>query len=112
RILKEAHDDLGHKGIYTICMQLLLRFWWLMIINDIKWYTRTCHECQVHQTQRLHIPPMVPIPGGLFRRVRLDTMMMPKAGGFDRIVQACCMLMLYPEWRMLRKENTKTLSVF
>jgi hypothetical protein len=33
-ILKEVHDDLGHKGIYTTCVRLL-RFWWPHIIKDI-----------------------------------------------------------------------------
>jgi len=38
--------------------------------------------------------------------------MMPKAGGFDRLVHARCALMGYPEWQMLRKENTKSLGAF
>jgi len=112
RILKEAHNDLGHKGVYSICARLLLRFWWPMIIKDIKWYNKTCHECQIRQSRKLHIPPTVPIPGGIFRRAHIDSMMMPKAGGFDRLVHARCALTGYPEWRMLRKENTKSLSAF
>jgi hypothetical protein len=47
RILKEAHDDLGHKGVYTVHMRLLLQFLWPHIIDNVKWYARTCHECQV-----------------------------------------------------------------
>jgi hypothetical protein len=86
RILKEAHNDLGHKGVYLIHARLLLRFWWPMIIKDIKWYNKTCHECQIQQSRKLHIPPTVPIPGGIFRRAHIDSMMMPKAGGFDRLV--------------------------
>jgi hypothetical protein len=39
-------------------------------------------------------------------------MKMPKAGGFKYLVQACCVLTLYPEWHMLYKENTKTLTAF
>jgi hypothetical protein len=88
RILKEAHDDLGHKGVYTTRMRLLLRFWWLHIVEDIKWYGKTCHECQTRQMLKLHIPPTVPIPGGLFRKAHIDTMKMPKAGGFEYLVQA------------------------
>jgi Integrase zinc binding domain/RNase H-like domain found in reverse transcriptase len=112
RILKEAHDDLGHKGVLTIRTRLLLRFWWPMIIDDIKWYNRTCHECQIRQTRKLHIPPTIPVPGGIYRKAHIDTMLMTKAGGFDRIVHARCALTGYPEWRMLRKENTNTLSAF
>jgi hypothetical protein len=112
RVLKEAHDDLGHKGIYTVSARLRLRFWWPRIIEDIKWYGQTCHECQVRQTRRLHIPPIVPIPGGLFRKAHIDTMKMPRAGGYEYLVQARCALTSYPEWRMLRKENTNALTAF
>jgi transposase InsO family protein len=60
----------------------------------------------------LHIPPAVPIPGSIFRRVHIDSMMMPKVGGFDHLVHAWCMLIGYPEWQMLCKENTKSLGTF
>jgi hypothetical protein len=66
QLIKEAHNDLGHKGVYTVRTRLLLRFWWPMLIDDVKWYIRTCHECQIRQTAKIHIPPTVPIPGGLF----------------------------------------------
>jgi len=112
RVLEEAHDDLGHKGIYTISLRLHLCFWWPHIIEDIKWYAKTCHKCQVWQTRKLHIPPTVPIPGGLFRKAHIDTMKMPKAGRFEYLIQACCALTSYPEWRMLRKENTHMLCTF
>jgi hypothetical protein len=106
-ILKEVHDDLGHKSIYTTRIQLLLRFWWPHIVEDIKWYVKTCHECQTRQMCKLHIPSTVATPGGLFRKAHIDTMKMPKVGGFKYLVQARCVLTSYPEWRMLRKENTK-----
>jgi hypothetical protein len=86
RLLEEAHNDLGHKGIYMISSCLYSHFWWLHIIEDIKWYTKTCHECQVQQMCKLHIPPTIPIPGGLFRKVHIDMMKMPKAGGFEYLV--------------------------
>jgi hypothetical protein len=39
-------------------------------------------------------------------------MMMPKVGGFDHLVHVQCTLTGYPEWRMLHKENTKSLGAF
>ncbi|KIK73070.1 hypothetical protein PAXRUDRAFT_74267, partial [Paxillus rubicundulus Ve08.2h10] len=105
RLIKEAHDDLRHKGVFTVCTQLLLRFWWPMLVKDVKWYIRTYHECQIHQTRRLHIPPSVPAIGGLFQKAHIDTMQMPKAGGFCYIIQARWALSAYPEWRMLQAEN-------
>jgi transposase InsO family protein len=38
--------------------------------------------------------------------------MMPKAGGFDQIIHACCALTAYPEWRMLQKESMKIIVSF
>jgi hypothetical protein len=47
-LLKEVHDILGHKKIYAVRMQLLERFWWLFLDQDVKWFVQTCHQCQVH----------------------------------------------------------------
>jgi len=76
-LIREAHDDLGHKGVFSIQTRLLLYFWWPMLVDDVKWYTKTCHECQIRQMKRLHIPPTVPVVGGLFHKVHIDTMVMP-----------------------------------
>ena len=111
-LIEEAHDDPGHKGVFTVRTQLLLRFWWPMLVEDVKWFVRTCHECQIRQSRRLHIPPTVPVIGGLFRKVHLDTMVMPRSAGYQYIVQARCALTAYPEWRMLRSENASTLTSF
>ena len=66
-LIKEAHNDLKHKGVFTVRTQLLLCFWWLMLVKDVKWFVRTCHECQIRQTCRLHIPPTMPVIGILFK---------------------------------------------
>ena len=111
-LIREAHDDLGHKGVFTVRTRLLLRFWWPMLVDNVKWFIQTCHECQVRQTQRFHIPPTVLIIGRLFCKVHINTMLMPHSGGYQYIVQARCALSAYPEWRMLRPENSTTLSSF
>ena len=111
-LIREAHDDLGHKGVFTVRTCLLLRFWWPMLVDDVKWFIWTCHKCQVHQTQCFHIPPTVLIIDGLFCKVHINTMLMPHSGGYRYIVQARCALSTYPEWRMLHSENSMTLSSF
>jgi hypothetical protein len=112
QVLEEVHNDLGHKGIYMISSCLCSCFWWPHIIEDIKWYVKTYHECQVQQTCKLHIPPTIPIPGGLFQKVHIDMMKMPKAGKIEYLIQAHCALTSYLEWCMLRKENTHMLCTF
>ena len=49
-LIKEAHDDLGHKGVFTVHTCLLLRFWWPILVDDMKWFVQTCHKCQIRQT--------------------------------------------------------------
>ena len=50
--------------------------------------------------------------GGLFRKVHLDMMVMPQSASYRYIVQACCALTTYSEWRMLHSENASTLTFF
>ncbi|KIO04672.1 hypothetical protein M404DRAFT_26133 [Pisolithus tinctorius Marx 270] len=111
-LIKEVHDDLGHKGVFMVHTHLLLRFWWPLLVKDLKWYVCTCHECQIQQMQKLHIPPTVPMIRGLFHKAHIDMMLMPKAGGYHYIVQARCALTSYPEWCMLCAENSTMLMSF
>jgi hypothetical protein len=65
-LLKEVHDILGHKKIYAVWMQLLERFWWPFLDQDVKWFIQMCHQCQVRQMRYHHIPPTVAAPTSLF----------------------------------------------
>ncbi|KAJ3555802.1 hypothetical protein NP233_g12120 [Leucocoprinus birnbaumii] len=111
-LIRQAHDDLGHKGIFTTRIRLLNRFWWPYLEQDVRWFIRTCHECQTRLLHRIHIPPTVPTPLTLFRKAYIDTMFMPKSSGYRYIVHARCSLSSYPEFRMLRAENARTLGTF
>jgi hypothetical protein len=59
-----------------------------------------------------HIPPTVATPASLFRKAYIDTMFMPRAGGFRYIIQARCSLSSYPEFRTLRRETGQTIGAF
>ena len=54
----------------------------------------------------------MPVIGGLFWKVHLDTMVMLRSAGYWYIVQARCALTTYPKWWMLRSENTSALACF
>ncbi|KIN98923.1 hypothetical protein M404DRAFT_30891 [Pisolithus tinctorius Marx 270] len=111
-ILRQAHDELGHKGIYSTCMQLLTHFWWPMLEQDVCWYVKSCHKCQICHLDRVHIPPVVAIPEPLFFKAYMDKFLMPKSNGFRYVTQACCSLTSYPEWAMLCTETGKTIGKF
>lgn len=52
------------------------------------------------------------MPASLFRKVYIDTFLMPKSGGYRYVVHARCSLSSYPEWRMLRRETGATIGAF
>ena len=111
-VLQTAHDELGHKGFFTVRTRILDRFWWPMMNNDIHWYIRSCHECQVRQFTKIKIPPTIPTPAPLFARVHIDVMLMPRSGSYRYIVQARDSLSGYPEFRLLNSDNSQAIAKF
>lgn len=112
QLIKTAHDDYGHKGVYSVRVRLAERFWWPMLDEDAKWYVQTCHDCQLRQMRKYHLPPVVAPAAPIFHKVYTDTMLMPPAGGVRYVVQARCSLTSYPEMRALTSETGRTICRF
>ncbi|THH06591.1 hypothetical protein EW146_g9566 [Bondarzewia mesenterica] len=100
-ILTSLHNEVAHKGIYVTTALIALHFWWPMMRQDITWFVRTCHICQLRQMSNILIPLTVATPASLFVKMYMDTMHMPKAGGFKYLVQGRCSISHYPEFCML-----------
>ncbi len=109
-ILRSGHDSAGHRGIWATRQLISERFWWPSMNSDVAWFVKTCHPCQQRQHAQVLIPPVVAPPAPLFAKAYIDTMHMPASNGFHYIVQARCSLTHYPEFRMLRKENAKSIG--
>ena len=109
-ILRASHDEVGHKGFYATNALISLRFWWPLMRTDIHWFVRTCRPCQLRQICNVLIPPVIATPVPLFGKMYVDTMHMPKSGGFRYIVQGRCSLSHFVEFRMLLAETGKTLG--
>lgn len=109
-VMRSVHDDIGHKGFYATRATIMERFWWPHMHSDIVWFIRTCHLCQLRQTRQILIPPVVATPAPLFAKVYIDTMHMPPSSSFKYIVQGRCSLTQYPEFRMLRSENARSIG--
>ena len=112
RLISYAHDELGHKGVFATSRNLLVRFWWPMLNDDVRWYIRTCHQCQVRQTTYFHIPPVVPDIPSIFLRAHIDTFLMPKVGSYRYCVHARCATISYPEGQALTKDSGQALANF
>lgn len=111
-LISYAHDVLGHKGIFATTQSLQVRFWWPEIAKDVRWYVRTCHECQVRQTRYFHIPPVVPSIPSLFRKAHMDTFFMPKIGHYRYVLHARCAMSSWPEARATTSDSKRTIALF
>jgi transposase InsO family protein len=112
KIVRQAHDELGHKGYFSTSRLLTTRFYWPALHTDVRWYVETCHECQTRKVEKVVIPPTIVPPAPLFHKAYIDTMYMEKHGGYIAIVQARCSLTNWVEARMIRKETAETLGRF
>ncbi|KAJ3780537.1 hypothetical protein GGU10DRAFT_233867, partial [Lentinula aff. detonsa] len=104
-VIQECHNRMGHKGVYATLQSIRTQFWWTRMGEDVKWFIRTCHLCQLRQTEKLRIPPVVAEPLGLFSKCYMDVMEMPVSGGFKYIVHSCCSSTAYPEFRKLWRQT-------
>ena len=81
-LLSSVHNGVGHHGFYATNALLSERYWWPAMAQDIAWYIRTCHLCQLRKTQQISIPPIVTSPDPLSAKVYMDTMHLTPSGGY------------------------------
>ncbi len=105
-----VHNDTGHRRFYATNTFVAERYWWPFMGQDIAWYVRTCHLCQIRQTRQIAIPPVVVTPTPIFTKMYMDTMHLTCSGSYAYIVQGHCSLTHYPEFRMLCRETTQSLG--
>ena len=77
---------------------------------NIAWFIKTCHICQLCQTCNILIPPVIVTPAPLFAKMYMDTMHLPKLGGFKYLVQGRCSLTHFPKYHSLCTETGKTIG--
>ena len=109
-VMRQIHDDIGHKAIYASHATIAVQFWWPGMVANVNWYIRTCQLCQIRQTRNVLIPLIIVTPALLFAKIYIDTMHLPPLGLYKYIVQGRCSLTYYPEFRMLQSETAKTIG--
>ena len=111
RMLRAAHDSLGHRGSYATRMLLAERFWWPELERDTHWHVKTCHVCQLRQKTLIQIPRTETHTPSIFQQLHIDTMhMSPPSNGYGYIVHGRCALTSWVEGRPLKNENTKSIA--
>jgi len=112
KILKEIHDELGHRGEWPVWETIRIRFYWPGMRRDVTCYVKSCHDCQLRSTKKMHIPITVSQPTGLFGKVYLDVMKMPLAKGKNWIVACRDDISWIAEGRALASDNGRALASF
>ncbi|EJU00272.1 hypothetical protein DACRYDRAFT_54510, partial [Dacryopinax primogenitus] len=87
-------------------------FFWPNLMEDIKWYLRTCNECQQQQMRHIVILPMVQTLQPLFFQAHCDMMFMPPSKRMRYILQAQCLLMHWLGDMICQKETAKVIEDF
>ncbi|GBG85125.1 hypothetical protein CBR_g39691 [Chara braunii] len=75
--LDECHDATGHFGDKKSSANLVQRFWWPNMLDDVKKYVETCQVCQrdMLRTQaRGGLLKPLPIPAGTGQSISMDFM--------------------------------------
>ena len=66
KILKLAHENIlsGHFGVSKTCKRILQNFYWPRLKKDVKWFVKSCHQCQVVGSPNIKVTkaPLKPIP--------------------------------------------------
>ena len=112
QLLTQAHEELGHRGVYGVFGALRLRFFWPHLFSNIKHHVSTCHACQIRSTKKTEVPITISSPPTIFTKIYVDVLYMPKAGKFRYIVIARDDLSRAAEGRALPSLKARLMANF
>ena len=112
QLLTQAHEELGHRGVYGVFGALRLRFFWPHLFPDVKHHVSSCHLCQIRSTKKTEIPITISSPSTIFTKIYVDVLYMPRAGKYRYIVIARDDLSRAPEGRALRSLKARFMANF
>ena len=110
KILEMGHDNIvaGHFGVSKTLKRIAKNFYWPKLKKDIKWYVRTCHQCQLvgKPNKKIPLAPLIPIPVTKepFREIVLDVVgPLPRTkSGYNHMLTIMDHTSRYPEAIPLR----------
>ena len=111
-ILWEMHEGNAHHGVWAVAKQIILRYHWPNIQEEVKQHIQSCHTCQLRSTKKMHQPITPSHPPRLFSKVYLDVMKMPKARGKHWIVACRDDLSGNTECKGITRDRAKIIAKF
>lgn len=111
-ILKELHDDSGHRGREATYRRVADRYWWNQLWEDVRRYIKTCYECQLRDSTRMHEEMYPTWVDRRWEVVSVDVVHMPKSRGFHFLVQARSNFSGWLESRAIKSNDSAAVSKF
>jgi len=112
KIIRDLHDESGHRGKNGTWVKVSQRYWWEGMYNDIKEYVESCEQCRKRSLDRrqeeLH-PTWV---STLWERVNIDAVRMPPNQRMKYLIIARDDLSGWPEAQALQKLTAKNVATF
>ena len=108
-ILREAHDECGHKGVQATRARISERYYWPLMFEDVKFFVKTCEACQKRDRTRVEEPLYPTYSATTFEKVLVDVVHMPVAyNGYRYIIAARDDLSGWIEAKMVKQKDAKT----
>ena len=118
RLIKEMHEGPGggHFRVSRIQNKLCRKFFWPTMVEDIKYYVKTCKKCQRMNRSSLLKPKLslkpIPVPSKIFAQIGMDLIHMNRCRGYNYIITAVDYLSKYCEMRALKEKSAKEVARF
>jgi hypothetical protein len=110
-ILRELHDDLGHRGTRETYGRVILRYWWPSLLDTVQSYVKSCLLCQLRSPRKETEKRRPGKPVGLFKSWSFDVIHV-KYGRYPYLVTAHDELTGWPEAMALTKIDAAHVAVF
>ena len=112
QILREMHDESGHKGRESTYRKVADRYYWETCYQDTKAFVASCERCQCRDSKRLEEALYPTWSSVMFQKIGLDIVHMPACSGKDYLVVARDDLSGWVEARALANATSEAVAKF
>ena len=118
KLIKEFQEGPGggHFGVLRVQNKLCGKYFWPNMVEDVKYYIKTCKKCQWMNRSSLLKPKLelkpIPVPSRIFAQIGMDLIQMNKYRGYNYIITVVDYLSKYCEMRALKEKSAKEVAKF
>ena len=112
QILKELHDECGHKGRESTYRKVANRYYWETCYQDTKAFIASCKRCQFRDPRRQEEALHPTWTSVMFEKIGLDVVHMPSCNGKNYLVIARDDLSGWLEARALASATSEAVAKF